>query len=223
MVRGSGSNLSAERTTAREIDEIVALLERYLSPLNVQALLGRALRERNIEPDQFRRADVRKITPNLQRGIGLFLSGTERAQALRELQEFGQKNAPRSGPYRIAIVSEDDISTARNEARRICEETGSKGFTVQKISTIVSELARNIVSYANEGSLEIHLLEGPRRVLIKAADSGPGIPNLTLVLSGNYQSRTGLGRGLLGTKRLADKFDIVTGSSGTSVTAEVNL
>src|SRR5688572_17876198 len=129
MVRGPGSNLSAERAPTREIDELIALLERYLSPLNVQALLGRALRERNITPDQFRQGDVRKVTPNLQRGIGLFLSGTDRAQALRELQEFGQRKAPRSGPYRITLISEDDISTARNEARRICEEAGTKGFT----------------------------------------------------------------------------------------------
>jgi serine/threonine-protein kinase RsbT len=211
------------RSATRELDEIVALLERYLSPLNVQALLGRALRERNLSPDQFRRGDIRKINPNLQRGLGLFLSGTERMQALRELQELFQRATPRSGPYRLSIVSEDDISTARNEARRLCEEASAKGFTVQKISTIVSELARNIVSYAGEGTLEIHMLEEPNRVLIKAVDSGPGIPNLALVLSGQYRSRTGLGRGLLGTKRLADKFDIVTGSSGTAVTAEVTL
>jgi len=207
----------------RDFDEIVALLERYLSPLNVQALLGRAMRERNLSPDQFRAGDIRKINQNLQRGLGLFLTGPERTQALRELQEYIQRSAPRTGPYRIAILTEDDISTARNEARRICEEASAKGFNVQKVSTIVSELARNIVSYVGEGSLEIHILESPSRVLIKAIDSGPGIPNLTHVLSGEYRSRTGLGRGLLGTKRLAEKFDIVTGSKGTAVSAEVHL
>lgn len=214
---------SHARAATRELDELVAMLERYLSPLNVQALLGRALRERNLAPDAFRRGDIKKIHPNLQRGLGLFLSGTERMQALRELQEHCQRATPRSGPYKITIVSEDDISTARNEARRLCEEASAKGFTVQKISTIVSELARNIVSYAGEGTLEIHMLDAPNRVLIKAVDSGPGIPNLALVMSGQYKSKTGLGRGLLGTKRLADKFDVTTGTAGTAVMAEVTL
>ena len=43
------------------------------------------------------------------------------------------------------------------------------------------------------------------------------------VLSGRYRSATGLGRGLLGVKRLADRFNIRTSKSGTHVEAEVNL
>jgi serine/threonine-protein kinase RsbT len=42
-------------------------------------------------------------------------------------------------------------------------------------------------------------------------------------MGGQYQSRTGLGKGLLGTKRLADRFQITTGAQGTQVTAEVAL
>jgi serine/threonine-protein kinase RsbT len=194
-----------------------------LSPLNVQALVQRALREQSLAAEHFRPDDVRKISTNLQRGLGLFLTGSERLAALRELQELCQRNAPRSSSFRIELLSENDISTARNEARRMCEEASALGFTVQKVSTIVSELARNIVSYAKKGTLEIHLHDGPRRIAIKAADAGPGIPNLSVVMSGQYKSRTGLGRGLLGSKRLSDRFDVVTGATGTTVSAEVLL
>jgi serine/threonine-protein kinase RsbT len=43
------------------------------------------------------------------------------------------------------------------------------------------------------------------------------------VMSGEYRSKTGLGRGIIGTKRLADSFDIATSSKGTQILAEVRL
>jgi serine/threonine-protein kinase RsbT len=101
---------------------------------------------------------------------------------------------------------------------------GAKSFAMHKIMTIVSELARNIVSYARTGVLEFTPLKEQRsRLVIRAVDSGPGIPNLQAVLSGNYQSKTGLGKGLLGTKQLADRFEISTGPTGTVVVVEVRL
>jgi serine/threonine-protein kinase RsbT len=42
-------------------------------------------------------------------------------------------------------------------------------------------------------------------------------------MGGQYQSRTGLGKGILGTKRLADSFHIATSDEGTSITAAVTL
>jgi serine/threonine-protein kinase RsbT len=103
----------------------------------------------------------------------------------------------------------------------MCEEMGAASYAVQKVTTIVSELARNIGSYGS-GTLEVEPMDGQgRRLLIRAADSGPGIPNLDLVLSGRYLSKTGLGRGLLGTKRLPDNFGVATGNRGTTIVVEV--
>jgi serine/threonine-protein kinase RsbT len=62
----------------------------------------------------------------------------------------------------------------------------------------------------------------PRLVII-ASDAGPGIPNLDEIMSGRYRSRTGLGAGLLGTKRLVDNFELQTGPSGTHIEVEVAL
>jgi serine/threonine-protein kinase RsbT len=205
-----------------ELDEIRTLLERYLSPLIARPMLQRALRERNLVPERFQRGDAYKIGPLLQRGIGLFVGDSDRERALRELADLCERSQPSAKPCQIRIGSENDISVVRNEARRICEEIGAGSYTIQKVTTIVSELARNIVSYASEGTLEIvPISNGSRRVILRAADKGPGIPNIELVLSGRYRSKTGLGRGLLGTKRLADHFDISTGSTGTLVVAEV--
>ncbi len=207
-----------------ELDDIGGLLERYLSPLIARPMLQKALREHNLSTDRFREGDARKIFPSLQRGMSLFVADHEREHALRELASLCERREVSTQPCQVTITSENDISVVRNEARRICEQLGAGSYTLQKVTTIVSELARNIVSYAERGTLEIVPITGQgRRIILRAADSGPGIPNLELVLSGRYKSKTGLGRGLLGTKRLSDHFDVATGAGGTLVVAEVLL
>lgn len=207
-----------------EFDQVREMLERYLSPMIARSTLERALRERHISPAAFKRSDVYKIAPLLRRGIALFVNESECGAALRELEELCSDVRATVKPCRVNINSENDISVVRNEARRLCEESGAEGYTIQKVTTIVSELARNIVSYAERGTLELVPAEEPsRRMVIRATDQGSGIPNLELILSGRYRSKTGLGRGLLGTKRLADHFDVMTGPMGTVVVAEVRL
>jgi len=207
-----------------EYDDIRVLLERYLSPMIARPMLQKALRERNLTPERFKDGDAYKISPLLQRGINLFVAEFDRDRALRELSELCERSHPDAESCQIRIDSENDISVVRNEARRICEEVGAGSYTIQKVTTIVSELARNIVSYASRGVLEIEPITGQgKRIILRATDSGPGIPNLELVLSGRYRSKTGLGRGLLGTKRLADHFDVATGTGGTRIVAEVLL
>lgn len=207
-----------------ELDQIRALLERYLSPMIARSMLQRALRERNLTPERFQRGDAYKMHSILQRGLGLFVGDADRETATRELAELCERTRPSAASCEVRIRSENDISTVRNEARRVCEEVGAESYAIQKVTTIVSELARNIVSYANEGRLEIvPITDENRRILVRATDHGTGIPNLELVLSGRYRSKTGLGRGLLGTKRLADRFDVKTGPTGTQVVAEIRV
>jgi serine/threonine-protein kinase RsbT len=207
-----------------ELDDIRALLERFLAPMIARPMLQKALRERNLTAERFKDGDAYKIFPLLQRGLSLFAAEHERDRAVRALEELCERNQPGAEPCQINIYTENDISVVRNEARRICEEVGAGSYTIQKVTTIVSELARNIVSYAKSGTLQIEPITGQgRRIILRAADNGPGIPNLELVLSGRYRSKTGLGRGLLGTKRLADHFDVATGATGTTVVAEVLL
>ena len=207
-----------------ELDDIRAVLERFVSPIIARPMLQKALRERNLTPERFKEGDAYKIGPLLERGVNLFVAEHDRDRAIQALKDLCERSKPGAEPCQIKILSENDIGVVRNEARRICEEVGAGSYTVQKVTTIVSELARNIVSYASRGTLEIVPITGQgRRIILRAADNGPGIPNLELVLSGKYRSKTGLGRGLLGTKRLADHFDVSTGATGTLVVAEVLL
>lgn len=208
----------------KEIDRVVSVLERYLSPLNARALVERAVRARGLSPDTLKASHLPDVANSLQRGLRLFLREAEALKASKEVAALGKASLKPVESSSVPVLKESDIITARMEARRICDDLGAKSFTIQKVTTIVSELARNIVSYTSGGLLEITPSRAAKpAVVVRATDSGPGIPNLDEIMAGDYRSKTGLGRGLLGTKRLADNFDITTGPSGTSIVAEIEV
>lgn len=120
----------------------------------------------------------------------------------------------------ISITAEDDIVRARSRGREMCRALGFTEINQVKVATAISELARNIFQYAGSGAVLLQPLDKPRRGLeIVARDKGPGVPDVKLVLSGSYKSKSGMGMGILGTRRLMDHFEIDTGpGKGTVVT-----
>ena len=90
--------------------------------------------------------------------------------------------------------------------------------------TIVSELSRNILKYAERGVCEFELFDGPRETRIRCVfkDNGPGIDDTKAALTDGYSTSATLGVGLPGAKRLADRFDILTSADGTAVEIEVH-
>jgi len=220
------SRLSMTSSGTTDFERLAKILERHLSPMNARSVLRQSLSEHKLSTNQFTLGDLRIINGTLERGLRLFTTESVSTRALRDIAALTRTNsvAPQVDPSSIEINVEADISRARNVARSMCETLGAKGFSLQKVTTIVSELARNIQSYAGSGKIELAVKSGGKpRIVIRAIDRGPGIPNLDHVMSGEYRSRTGLGRGILGTKRLSDHFDISTGSFGTQIVAEVEL
>src|ERR1700742_1866929 len=85
-----------------------------------------------------------------------------------------------------------------------------------RLATATSEIARNAFRYARNGNVHFTVqLEPPQRLDILVTDCGPGISNLEDILDGRYKSETGMGMGILGTKRLMDEFDLASDSNGT--------
>lgn len=124
----------------------------------------------------------------------------------------------------IPIRTVMDIVTARQYGRELAMETGFSQTESTLIATIISELARNIVLYAQSGEI---LLEktvpgsAHRGVVIISRDNGPGIPDVQRALVGGYSTSGGLGLGLCGVRRMVDEFYIDTGTGkGTTVTAK---
>ena len=120
----------------------------------------------------------------------------------------------------IAIRHEQDVVIARQRAREIARLVGFDGQDQTRIATAVSEIVRNAFRYAKGGKVEF-AVEGastPQLLLIRVRDQGPGIPDLPLVMSGQYRSSTGMGVGIIGAHRLMDKVEIDTRPSvGTDV------
>jgi serine/threonine-protein kinase RsbT len=204
-------------------DRVLAVLGRHLSSINAQNVLTRALRDTRLAGHALTPDDVRRLQPVLERGLRLFLPLGAVGEVLAELaRAFAPDHAIRA--LDVPVTIEADVSEARLAARTLCEQLGARRIVVQKVATIVSELARNIHMYAGTGHIELVPAPGPRpRLVIRAIDTGPGIPHLDDVLGGRYKSRTGLGAGLLGTKRLVDRFEIATGPTGTRIEVEVEL
>ncbi|MGV3652792.1 MAG: ATP-binding protein, partial [Noviherbaspirillum sp.] len=120
----------------------------------------------------------------------------------------------------IAVENELDVVASRQRARQIAEQCGFAPQEQTRIATAVSELARNVYNYAGSGRIEF-LLEGktaPQILIVTLTDQGPGIPDLDLILSGRYQSPTGMGLGIIGARRLMDQLEIRTSpGQGTTI------
>ena len=120
----------------------------------------------------------------------------------------------------LAIRHEQDVVIARQRAREIARLVGFDGQDQTRIATAVSEIVRNAFRYAKGGKVEF-AVEGassPQLLLIRVRDQGPGISDLSLVMSGQYQSSTGMGVGIIGAHRLMDKVEINTKpGAGTDV------
>jgi anti-sigma regulatory factor (Ser/Thr protein kinase) len=120
----------------------------------------------------------------------------------------------------VLIRYENDTVAARQRARQIARFLGFDAQDQTRIATAVSEIARNAFNYAGGGRIE-YQLEGrtsPQLLMVKVTDSGPGIRDLNSILDGHYQSQTGMGLGIIGARRLMDRFQIDSQAGiGTSV------
>jgi signal transduction histidine kinase/CheY-like chemotaxis protein len=120
---------------------------------------------------------------------------------------------------KMDVRYELDVVLARQRARTIA---AALKFDVQaqtRIATAVSEVVRNAFQYAGGGSIDFEIENGTEKMLVVTVrDSGRGIPNLDEILDGKYVSKTGMGLGMIGAKRLLDHFQVETNkASGTVV------
>jgi serine/threonine-protein kinase RsbT len=111
---------------------------------------------------------------------------------------------------RVRIATDDDIVTARQAGRRLSSTLGFSSTDLTLIATAISEVARNIRLYADQGDVQLKLVrDGDREgIVVVARDKGPGIQDVELAMQDGYSSRGSSGLGLPGARRLMDEFDI---------------
>ncbi|WP_026100295.1 ATP-binding protein [Fortiea contorta] len=110
--------------------------------------------------------------------------------------------------FRLAIQYAQDVVQARQRTREIAQQLGFDAQDQVRLATAVSEIARNAFQYAQGGTVEFCIAGEPQAFLMRIQDRGEGIPHLAEVLAGRYNSNTGMGLGIMGTRRLMDFFEI---------------
>jgi serine/threonine-protein kinase RsbT len=109
----------------------------------------------------------------------------------------------------LKIQDENDIIVVRKLGREIATELGFNNIDQVRITTAISELARNVVKYAGNGTISIEVIHNcVPGLLVVVTDEGPGIVSVKKALEDGYTTSNSLGAGLPGVKRLMDEFDI---------------
>jgi serine/threonine-protein kinase RsbT len=127
---------------------------------------------------------------------------------------------PLAADVRVPIRSDGDVVTARQEARSMGADLGFSSTDLTLLATAISELARNITTYAGEGEVSLRVVEraGRSGIEVVARDDGPGIEDVERAMQDGFTTGNGLGLGLPGTRRLVDDFDLRTApGAGTTV------
>ena len=126
-----------------------------------------------------------------------------------------------SNETRVGITSSLDIINARQQGREMARRIGFGGSEATLITAAISEMARNIVEYAQAGEIVLGAIQNGRRkgIQIVARDEGPGIADVERAMQYGFSTRQHAGTGLPGAKWLMDEFEIESRvGKGTTVT-----
>jgi serine/threonine-protein kinase RsbT len=202
---------------------VAAQLARIRAKMRVEYLLVRE----NVEPASDRcRAVLRALSAGDKRrqreldAASHLLACECCAVISARLLEHWAPSAADDG-MRVPVAKDADVVTARQTGRRVAVELGFSATDSTLVATAISEIARNIVKFAERGEILISSVSsgGSDGITIVARDVGPGIPELEQAMRDGYSTYQGLGLGLPGARRLMDEFDVQTEvGAGTTVT-----
>ena len=127
-----------------------------------------------------------------------------------------------AGDIVVKIDNPDDIVEARKAGHQLALDLGFTLTDVTMIATAISEIARNITSYAGRGAVRVAVedREGRKALVIRAEDDGPGIADIERAMEDGYSTGRGLGLGLPGARRLMDRL-VVESARGRGTVIEM--
>lgn len=111
---------------------------------------------------------------------------------------------------RLHVRAHMDVACITMRVREVAKEIGFKDLDQCRIATAASELAQNILKYAQCGCVTIVKVccGGHPGLEIRAEDQGPGIDDINNAIKDHFSSGGTLGLGLPGVRRLMDDFVI---------------
>jgi serine/threonine-protein kinase RsbT len=122
----------------------------------------------------------------------------------------------------VDVNNSDDIVIARQAGHELARKLGFSLTDVTMIATAISEIARNITSYAGRGEVRVGVQyrDGRQALVVRAEDDGPGIVDIERALEDGYSTGRGLGLGLPGARRLMDRL-VVESTPGQGTVVEM--
>lgn len=109
--------------------------------------------------------------------------------------------------HQLTIKDDKDIIMVRKLGREIATSIGFNYIDQVRITTAISELARNVVKYAGSGTVFIEVVHKfSPGISVTVIDNGPGITSIGKAMEDGYSTSNSLGSGLPGVKRLMDEF-----------------
>jgi serine/threonine-protein kinase RsbT len=122
----------------------------------------------------------------------------------------------------VEVTNPDDIVAARQAGHELARGLGFSLTDVTMIATAISEVARNITSYAGRGAVRVAVAdrEGRTALVVRAEDDGPGIADIDRAMEEGYSTGRGLGLGLPGARRLMDRL-VVESTLGRGTVVEM--
>ncbi|GAA6119397.1 anti-sigma regulatory factor [Acidovorax sp. FG27] len=117
-------------------------------------------------------------------------------------------SAERAGT--LPLASEQHIVAARQTVRTLCQTLKLSLVDQTKMVTAASELSRNTLIHGGGGRMRWELVEAGMRqgLRLHFEDEGPGIADIAMAMTDGYTSKSGMGLGLPGSKRLVNDFMI---------------
>ena len=124
-------------------------------------------------------------------------------------------------PLIVRIEDAAAVERARRLSRQLATAIGFNPHDVECIAIAVSELATNLLRYAEHGEIVSRVIhdDGGIGIEVESRDRGPGIADLPQAMCEGFSTAGGLGHGLSGAKRMMDDFQIESGPSGTHIRA----
>lgn len=179
-----------------------------VTPLVLKSILN-TLQDATQEAGSLDVLRVQMLVDQVASGLKVFNAKFDDVSLRKLKAQLSMGALPAPATTKLTISSDADVVIALRQ----CQVMTRRFFTatdVVRINTAVSELARNAHMYAGHGDLTLTLSEHlvGYSMAIVISDEGPGIPAHVLEMTGKYVSKTGLGRGLIGTRALLDEFNI---------------
>jgi len=107
-----------------------------------------------------------------------------------------------------------DAGSVSTEIRNMLRDIGVDAAIIRRVAIATYEAEMNVVMYAEEATLTVHLT--PRAISVVVDDRGPGIPDVGLAMREGYSTATaemremgfGAGMGLPNIKKNSDDLRI---------------